>query len=171
VKRVVETERLLVREFVEDDAEAFYAFNSDPEVMRYTGEPPSESVEQVRQLIRDYPDYREHGYGRWAVVYKPDDRVVGFNGLKYLDELNEIDLGYRFRTDYWGRGIATESSLAIVRYGFETLGLDQIVGLVMPENTASIHVLKKIGMTQAGTVHFCKTQVQRWTLTPKGTSP
>jgi RimJ/RimL family protein N-acetyltransferase len=169
VKRVLETERLLVREFVENDAEAFFAFNGDPDVMRYTGEPPSESVEQVWRMIRDYPDYREHGYGRWAVVYKPDDRIVGFNGLKYLDDLKEVDLGYRFRSDYWGRGIATESSLAIVRYGFETLGLDHIIGLVMPENTPSIHVLKKLGMTYAGMVHYCHTQVQRWTL--KGTSP
>jgi RimJ/RimL family protein N-acetyltransferase len=170
VKRILETERLLVREFVEDDAGAFFAFNGDPDVMRYTGEPPSESVEQVRRMIRDYPDYREHGYGRWAVVYKPDDRIVGFNGLKYLDDLEEVDLGYRFRTDYWGRGIATESSLAIVRYGFETLGLDQIIALVMPQNTASIHVLEKLGMTYAEMVHYCQTQVQRWTLR-KGTSP
>jgi RimJ/RimL family protein N-acetyltransferase len=164
VKHIIETDRLLIREFVEDDSAAFYAFNSDPEVMRHTGEPPSESVEQVRQLIRAYPDYREHGYGRWAVVYKPDDRVVGFNGLKYLDDLDEVDLGYRFRSDYWGLGIATESSLDVVRYGFETLGMERIIGLVLPENTGSIRVLEKVGMRYDGTIDYCGAQALRWVL-------
>ncbi len=162
MKVIVQTERLFVREFVEDDAEAFYAFNSDPRVMRYTGEPPSTSIQQVRQMIRDYPDYRQHGHGRWAVVYKPDDRVIGFNGLKYLDDLEEVDLGYRLRSDYWGRGIATESSLAIVRYGFETLGLRRIVGLVFPRNLASVRVLEKVGMRYDGLIEYFGERVQRW---------
>lgn len=161
---VLETERLILREFVEDDAEAFHAFNSDPQVMRHTGEPPCESVAQARRMIRDYPDYRRHGYGRWAVVYKPDDRVVGFNGLKYLDDLDEVDLGYRLLSEYWGRGIATESSLAVVRHGFETLGLTRIIGLVLPENPGSIRVLEKLGMRYHGMVEFFGEQVQRWVL-------
>jgi RimJ/RimL family protein N-acetyltransferase len=162
VKSILETERLLIREFVEDDAEAFFSFNSDPEVMRYTGEPPSTSVEHVRRQIRDYPDYRVHGYGRWAVVYKPHRQVVGFNGLKYLEELREIDLGFRLRTDFWGLGIATESSAEILRYGFENLGLKRIIGLVLPENTRSIRVLEKVGMRFDGLVDFCGDRAQRW---------
>jgi len=164
LKRIVETDRLLVREFVVDDAAEFYAFNSDPEVMRYTGEPPTESLEQAREMIRNYPDYREHGYGRWAVVYKPDDRIVGFNGLKHLDDLGQVDLGYRFRADYWGLGIATESSVAIVRYGFETLDLERIIGLVLPQNAASIRVLAKVGMRHDGTIPYCGDQAQRWVI-------
>lgn len=164
-KTILETQRLLIREFVVDDAEAFYAFNSDPEVMRYTGEPPSASVDEVRELIRTYPDYRAHGYGRWAVVHKPDDRVIGFNGLKYLDDLCETDLGYRLHIDYWGRGIATESSLAIVRYGFEVLELDRIIGLTLPENKASIRVLEKVGMHREGTVRYCGDDAQKWVIT------
>jgi ribosomal-protein-alanine N-acetyltransferase len=162
VKIILETDRLLIREFVEDDAEAFFAFNGDPVVMRYTGEPPSTSVDQVRQKIREYPDYRRHGYGRWAVVHKPDQQIVGFNGLKFLDDLQEVDLGYRFRADYWGRGIATESSEAILRFGFENLGLKRIIGLVLPDNTASIRVLEKVGMHRDGEVEFCGDQAQRW---------
>jgi ribosomal-protein-alanine N-acetyltransferase len=161
---LIETERLLLREFVEDDAEAFHAFNSDPEVMRHTGEAPWESVAQARQMIRNYPDYRRHGYGRWAVVFKPDDRVVGFNGLKYLDDLDEVDLGYRFLPEYWGRGIATESSLAVVRHGFETLELARIIGLVLPENPGSIRVLEKVGMRYDAMVEHFGDQVQRWVL-------
>ena len=162
MRLILETERLLIREFIEDDAEAFFSFNGDSEVMRYTGEAPSASVEQVRKQIRDYPDYRLRGYGRWAVVFKPDQRVVGFNGLKYLEELREVDLGYRFCTDYWGRGLATESSKAVLRYGFENLGLKRIIGLVLPENTASIRVLQKVGMRFEGMTDFCGECAQRW---------
>ena len=161
---LIETDRLGLREFVEADAEAFHAFNSDPEVMRYTGEPLSESVDQARRAIRDYPDYRRHGYGRWAVVWKAERCVIGFNGLKYLDDLREVDLGYRFRSDCWGHGFATESSLAVVRYGFERLGMSRIIGLVMPENVGSIHVLEKVGMHYEGTVEYCGGSVQRWAL-------
>ena len=65
MKMILETDRLFLREFVEDDAEAFFALNSDPEVMRYTGEPLFKNVEEMRSRIRDYPDYRRHGFGRW----------------------------------------------------------------------------------------------------------
>jgi RimJ/RimL family protein N-acetyltransferase len=164
VKAIAETPRLLIREFVEDDAADFFAFNSDPRVMRYTGEPPSTSVDQVRQQIRDYPDYRKHGFGRWAVVFKPDGLIVGFNGLKYLDELQEVDLGYRFRSDYWGRGIATESSEAVLDYGFRELGLKRIIALVLPDNAASIHVLEKLGMSFEGMVNYCDDHAQRWVI-------
>jgi len=164
VKPIIETERLLVRELVEDDAEAFHALNSDPDVMRYTGEPLSESVEQARLRLRAYPDYRERGYGRWALALKADGHVVGFNGLKYLPELGETDLGFRLRTEFWGQGLATESSLSIVRYGFETLGLERIVGLVLPQNVASIRVLEKVGMRLSGNIDYFGDRVQRWTI-------
>ena len=164
MKTIVETPRLLIREFAEDDAAAFFAFNSDPRVMRYTGEAPSASIDQVRQQIRDYPDYRDHGFGRWAVVFKPDGLIVGFNGLKYLEELREVDLGYRFRSDYWGRGIATESSKAILDHGFHQLGLKRIIALVLPDNAASIHVLEKIGMSFEDMIDYCGDRAQRWVI-------
>ena len=165
MKEITATDRLLIREFVPDDAEAFYAFNSDPEVMRYVGEPLSVSVEQVRENIRNYPDYRERGYGRWAVVHKADDRVIGFNGLKYLPEMDAVDIGYRFLTGYWGRGIATESSRAVLEYGFMVLQMDAIIGLAVPENLGSIHVLEKLGMEFRGMSDCLGLNAQRWELT------
>jgi len=165
MKSITETDRLLIREFVPDDAEAFYAFNSDPEVMRHVGEPPSESVEQVREKILSYPDYRERGYGRWAVVHKADDRVIGFNGLKYLPEMDAVDLGYRFLKEYWGRGIATESSEAVLDYGFKQLKMDTIIGLAVPENHGSIRVLEKLGMRFTGMSDCLGLNAQRWELT------
>lgn len=164
-RKIAETARLLIREFTPDDAAAFYAWNSDPEVMKHVGEPLSTSVEQVREKLAGYPDYRDRGYGRWAVVHKEDDRVIGFNGLKYLPEIGAVDLGYRFLKQYWGRGIATESSLAVLDYGFKVLGLDPIIGLAVPENLGSIHVLKKVGMRFRGMSDCLGLNAQRWELT------
>jgi len=163
-RHILQTERLLVRELVESDAEAFHAFNSDPEVMRHTGEPLSRSVDEARQRLRAYPDYREHGYGRWGLERLADGRVVGFNGLKYLPELGETDLGYRLCRDVWGQGLATESSLAIVRHGFEVLGLERIIALVLEANVASIRVLEKVGMRRDGDVEIYGERAQRWVL-------
>ena len=164
MKLIVETDRLLLREFIEDDAEAFLAFNGDPRVMGPTGEPPPPDLATARRALRDYPDYRRHGYGRWAVVFKPEDRVIGFNGLKYIEELDEVDLGYRLAHAYWGRGIATESSRAVLRHGFEVPGLERIVGLVLPQNAGSIRVLEKVGMRYAGEIEIYGEGAQRWVL-------
>lgn len=79
-----------------------------------------------------------------------DKRLIGFCGLKYLDDLNAVDVGYRFLPEYWGRGLATEACLASVSFGFEVLKLDRIIGLVLPDNVASIRVLEKVGMRLEG---------------------
>lgn len=162
---IVETERVLLREFTERDAEAVLAFNGDPRVMQYTGEPVWGDLHEARRRLREYPDYRRHGYGRWAIVHKADRMVVGFNGLKYLDELGETDLGYRLAHRYWGRGLATESSLGVLRYGFDNLGLQRIVALVLPEHTASIRVLQKVGMHRVDTIAYLGAHAERWALT------
>lgn len=76
----------------------------------------------------------------------------------------EVDLGYRFAFDYWGRGIATESSLAALRDGFETLGLRRIIALVLPANTGSIRVLEKVGMSYESMITVFGERAQSWSL-------
>jgi RimJ/RimL family protein N-acetyltransferase len=148
-KLVVETQRLLLREYTSEDAEATFVLGSNPLVQRYTGDACFRSVEEAEAVILRHPieDYRKYGFGRWAVVYKPDGRLIGMAGLKYLAEWDEVDLGYRLLPEYWGMGLATEASLASLRYGFETLRLSRILGLVHPANVRSIRVLEKCGLT------------------------
>ena len=81
---------------------------------------------------------------------KETQQVIGFCGLKYLTDLNEVDVGYRFLPEFWGKGLATEACAASIEFGFDTLGLEKIIGLVLPPNTASIRVLEKVGMTSDG---------------------
>lgn len=144
----IETDRILLREFGMEDAAAVFEFSSDFEVQKYTGDVTLETVEEAKDIIKNvwFSDYKKYGYGRWAVVYKPENKVIGFAGLKYLPELNETDIGYRFLPKYWGKGIATEVSREIIKYGFEILKLDRIIGITMPKNIASYKVLEKIGM-------------------------
>ncbi|MBK0402442.1 GNAT family N-acetyltransferase [Adhaeribacter sp. BT258] len=144
---ILETERLWLREITPEDAPAMYALNLDPEVIKYTGDPPFESVEATEIFIRNYPDYHKNGYGRWLVVRKTDAEILGWCGLKFLPETQETDVGYRFFKKFWGMGYATEAAEACLRYGFEKLGLQTIVARAMHENPASVQVMKKIGMT------------------------
>lgn len=145
---LIETERMILRQFIASDYPAVYAFNSNKEVQKYTGDRLLQSEEEAKNLIVNIsePEYRKYGYGRWAAVYKANNQVIGFAGLKYLPELGETDIGFRFLPAYWGQGIATEVSKEIIAYGFEKLDLKRIIGIAMPENIGSCRVLEKIGL-------------------------
>lgn len=162
-----ETPRLLHRALEVDDAAALFALNGNPEVMRFTGEPPLESLESARTAIVDYPDFRTVGYGRWGCVLKESGQIIGFCGLKYLSDLDAVDVGFRFLPEFWGRGFATEACIASLAFGFDTLELDRIIGLVLPENAASIRVLEKAGMHADGTITYDGSTVQRYSLSRK----
>jgi RimJ/RimL family protein N-acetyltransferase len=145
----MQTERLLLRPFTLDDAEEFFPLASDPDVLRFTGEIPAKSVEEVRQIMsaRSLNDYKVYGFGRMACIEKSSGRLIGFSGLKYLAELDEVDIGYRFLPDCWGKGYATESAKVFVDQCLREQKFNRIIGLVEPENTASSNVLKKLGLT------------------------
>jgi len=160
-----ETERLTHRAFTVDDAEAFYALNTNPDVMRYTGEPMPASLDAVRDALATYPDFDTVGYGRWACVLKETGAVIGFCGLKHLPELGEVDVGFRFLPEHWGKGLGTEACRASVTFGFEVFGLTSIIGLVLPENTASIRVLEKCGLRRAGEVVYDGETAWRYEIT------
>jgi len=166
MKVILETDRLLLREYVEGDAEAFYKLNSDPEVLRFVPDKPLLNVEQARQILVDHPiaDYRKYRFGRGACILKSTGEQIGFAGLKYLEELGEVDVAYRLMRSYWRMGLATEAALASVRFGFADLDLKRIIGLVMPENTASVRVLEKTGLRYAETVSFWGHQFSKYVI-------
>jgi len=95
---------------------------------------------------RPLRDYAQCGFGRLAVIEKASGRLVGFCGFKYVVELGEVDIGYRFLPDCWGKGYATESAAALMRDGPRAPQFGRVVGTVNPDNPASGRVLEKLGL-------------------------
>lgn len=144
---ILETERLILRTFTENDAALLLQLNSDPQVTRFTHDPMTD-MEQARKVLDEVilPQYALYNYGRWAVHLKTNGEFIGWCGLKFLTDSQEVDLGYRFMKKTWGNGYATEAASGCLSYGFKTRNIQRIVGRALPENTASIRVLEKCGM-------------------------
>lgn len=124
------------------------------------------STEHARQILSGYPiaDYRRYGFGRWACIDKGTRAHLGFAGLKYLEELQEVEIGFRLVRAYWGFGLATEAAKAAVAYGFEHLSLKSIIGLVIPDNIASVRVLQKTGLKFSNQVCCRGLELERYTI-------
>ena len=146
MKKILETERLYLRELDVNDAEYFYLLNLDKEVMKYTGEEPFENIEKAKDFLKNYDHYEKYGFGRWAVINKENGAFLGWCGLKFTEKLNEYDIGFRFFKKCWNKGYATESSKSCLGYGINELKMTEILGRAMKENKASIRVLEKIGL-------------------------
>ena len=128
-----------------------YELNLDPDVTRYTHDPVKDLAHATEILEKTIiPQYALYNHGRWAVHLKASLDFLGWCGLKYRAELNEIDLGFRFKKEFWGKGFATEAAYASIKYGFEKIGLQRIVGRAEIDNIGSLKVLKKCGMNYIG---------------------
>lgn len=174
---VLETERLWLRALSPDDAPAVFELKRDPESVRYTGGTCLTSVEEARQEIceRILPDYARHGFGRWAMMLKgqpgDSDLLIGVAGLKHLDELGEVDIGYRLLPRYWNRGLATEAARASIDYGFRVLHLPRIIGLVDAPHIASIRVLEKCGLAYEKTIEYRSQEVLQYAISAAERQP
>ena len=145
MKAVIQTQRFYLREKLPSDAKDMYLLNANPEVIKYTGDPPFKDEAEALDFIHNYTHFKEHGFGRWVIVDKKTNQYLGWCGLKKHSN-GMIDLGYRIKKEYWGQGIASESAFACLEYGFQTLGMKEIVGRSASANQASIRILEKIGM-------------------------
>lgn len=154
--KVIDTGRLLLRKFDERDLEAFFELSSRPEIIRYAQNTPVASREAARELMRTAPfhDYATYGYGRFACVWKETGDVIGFSGVKYVPEISDTELGYRFLPEYWGRGLATEAGRASIDFARTDLRLTRLVALVHPDNVASAGVVTKLGFAVERTLRF-----------------
>jgi ribosomal-protein-alanine N-acetyltransferase len=145
----LETARLRLRPFTAADQEAIHAVYSDPQVMRYVGHGAHRSMAETERALRVYADIlASHGYSFLAVVERDGGGLVGDAGLNPLAGRGpDIELGYTVARAAWGRGYATEVGRALVEHAFATLGVPRVVAQVEPANSASRHVLEKLGMT------------------------
>lgn len=145
---VLETERLLLREWRPEDWLAFRPIATDPDVMRYITDGVAWTDGQIQRFVtRQINNAERDDFCLWKLVDKANARLVGFCGLQPLGTTDEIEIGWWLARDCWGRGLATEAARSVVDFGFGTAKLARIVAIARPENNASRNIMHKLGMT------------------------
>ena len=157
----LQTERLLVRRFTEDDLDHLFDLDADAEVMRFiNGGKPTSREEIETEVLPRFLWYYDNfaGYGFWAAIEKASGEFLGWFHFRPEAGANpdEPELGYRLRRSAWGKGFATEASRALIQKGFTELGVRRVVASAMTANLASRRVMEKAGL------RFVKTFHQDW---------
>jgi RimJ/RimL family protein N-acetyltransferase len=146
---VIETERLLLRDWRPQDAAPFAALNADPEVTRFLRGPMTRA-DSDELLARIRAHWDEHGFGLYALEVKGSGAFAGFAGLaipSFLPEvLPAVEVGWRLAREHWGNGYATDAARASMAHGFAELGLRQVISIIDPANVASVRVAERLDM-------------------------
>jgi ribosomal-protein-alanine N-acetyltransferase len=144
------TARLILRPWRDEDLAYFAGLNADPRVMEHLPQ-TLDRAESDLLAARIRGHFSRHGYGLWALEAPGVASFLGFTGL-CIPSFDEhftpcVEIGWRLAWEYWGRGYATEAARASLAYGFQTLGLDEIVAMTVPRNTRSRRVMEKLEMS------------------------
>jgi len=157
---VLETERLVLRPFREEDLDAYATMCADPEVMRYLliGRTFSraESWEHMATILGHW---QLRGYGLWAVEHRQSGNLVGRIGFINPEGWPGFELAWTLARPYWGNGYATEGARAALTYGFEELNRTDIISLINPANGPSIRLAERIGESLQDSIEFRGKQV------------
>ncbi|MEU8608948.1 GNAT family N-acetyltransferase [Actinoplanes sp. NPDC048791] len=160
----LETERLVLRQFTADDVGHIVELDSDPAVMRYLTGGRATPLEVVRDVVLPFwLAYYERGeqFGFWAAVEQASGRFAGWFHFRARpdgppaggDAGSGVELGYRLRREFWGRGYATEGSVALIHKGFTELGVERVYAETLAVNLGSRRVMEKAGLRYVRTFH------------------
>jgi RimJ/RimL family protein N-acetyltransferase len=147
------TPRLTLREFRPDDWQAVWQYQNDPRYLRYYAwtERPAEDVQKFVEMFVAWQAEQPRRKRQLALVLTATGQLIGNCGIRMDSaDAREADIGYELAPEHWGNGYATEAARALVRFGFEELGLHRIWSWCIADNSASAHVLRKIGMREEG---------------------
>jgi RimJ/RimL family protein N-acetyltransferase len=168
----IETERLRLRAWSEDDVDAYAAIIRDREILRYLGSgsryrlkragarmiAPFSNVEARRAIQKLDAHWAHFRFGEWAAEERATGRLVGKVGLHHhadwVDDPTKIEVGWLLARDAWGRGYAAEGAVASLDDVFERVGLDRVVSIAVSANVRSIRVMERIGLAPAGRTHW-----------------
>lgn len=170
MENYIETERLLLRDLKMTDLDGLFELDSNPDVHKYLGNKPVKTKAESKKMLESIIlQYKERGIGRWAAIEKTTGDFIGWSGLRLNTEycmngFNKFyDVGYRFIPKYWGKGYATESGKAAVKFAFENLKLPEIYGITEIGNEASHKALLKIGLNYVEDFFFEQEKMNlRW---------
>ena len=145
---IIETERLILRTWKKEDAANFYQINQDPKVIEFLLPITMEQINDY--ILAKNTQQQQKGYSLWAVELKETGEMIGFIGLNYTDWpahfTPAVEVGWRLASQHWGKGYAPEGAKAALDYGFNKMGLKEIVSFTVPANIRSIRVMEKIGL-------------------------
>ena len=160
MKKSIETERLLLREFELSDIEGMFELDSNPNVHTFVGKKPVTTIEESIAMIENIQQqYKDFGIGRWAVILKETNEFLGWSGIKFI--INEInnhkdfyEIGYRFIEKHWGKGCATEAGKVFVDYAFNELKADAVYAYADAGNENSRKILEKLGLQYVNSFEY-----------------
>ena len=146
--KILETDRLILREFTLDDVAFIYELLNEPAWIQFIGNRNIHTLEDARKYLSDrvMAGYEKNGFGFWAIDLKDTEKTIGMCGLIKRPGLDDVDIGYALLSSYWSKGYAVEAAQATKDYAQNKLGLKRLVAIVDPTNPGSIRVLEKIGM-------------------------
>ena len=144
--REVETERLLLRQFRESDFEPYVRLMTTPELLHFLNKGEHRTREELwRNMTFHAGNWCIRGYGLWAIELKATKELIGRAGMWFPEGWPETEAGWAIHPNHWGRGYATEAGREALRQAFATLGIDHVISLIHPDNTASQRVAEKLG--------------------------
>jgi ribosomal-protein-alanine N-acetyltransferase len=148
---------MTLSDITEADFVATYAADCDPMVARYVGDglPESRSYEEYCEYFKvRISSWMSERYRMWVMRLRGDDALLGWVMLRPINDTPHVEVGYRLPQSNWGKGYATEATRAVLAFGFNTVGLDEISAVTHADNAASQHVLTKVGLKRDGTLNY-----------------
>jgi RimJ/RimL family protein N-acetyltransferase len=144
---ILETERLILTTWLPSDWTALRPIASDAEVMRYITNGVAWSDEKICEYVeRQIKVYHERGFCRWKLIEKSTGEVIGFCGIGFWSDAPDPEIGWWLARSHWGRGLATEAARVALHDAFHRVGLERIISVAMPANTASTRIMEKLGL-------------------------
>jgi RimJ/RimL family protein N-acetyltransferase len=147
-KMQIETQRLILREFQQEDLRELAPILANPQVMEFSPTGVLSSSQTHAKIQGFVASYQKFGFGKWAVTLKESGALIGYCGIaiERIEDRDEPEIGYRLDSRFWGQGLATEAAGGAITYGFEQFKFLYVLGIVEQANTASVRVLEKLGM-------------------------
>lgn len=154
--KILETQRLNLRELNLEDAGFILELLNEPAFVRFIGDRGVKNLSDARAYLTGGPiaSYARYGFGLWLVQLKSTGESLGICGLVKRDTLPDFDIGYAFLERYWLKGYASEAAQAVKTYALEVLGVKRLMAVTDQENAGSIKVIEKIGLKYEGLVRI-----------------
>ena len=160
--KILETDRLILRQFTADDAEFILELVNEPSFIQNIGDRGVRTLEDARSYILRVAvaSYEKNGFGLYLVVLKESGESIGMCGLIKRNGLEDVDIGYAFLPKFWSKGYALEAALAVRDYARDVIGLKRLVAITDPENQGSIRLLEKIGLKYEKMVRLSEDDIE-----------